>query len=34
MKTIEIHAGEGGADANLFAIDLANIYSRYLTSIG
>jgi len=34
MKIIEIHAGEGGADAGLFAAELADIYSSHLTAIG
>ena len=34
MKTIEIHPGEGGQDANLFAVQLAAIYSRHLNTAG
>jgi len=31
---IEIHAGEGGQDASIFAAELADIYSRQLTAGG
>lgn len=34
MKIIEIHAGEGGRDAALFASEIASIYSRQLTAAG
>ena len=34
MKTLEIHAGEGGQDAAIFAAQLANIYSRQLAAAG
>ena len=34
MKRIEIHAGEGGQDALIFANELASIYSRQLTAVG
>ena len=31
---IEIHAGEGGQDAAIFASELADIYSRQLSAAG
>ena len=34
MKILEIHAGEGGQDAAIFAAQLANIYSRQLAAAG
>lgn len=35
MKTIvEIHAGEGGRDSELFVVDLAQAYVRLFTKFG
>lgn len=34
MMIIEIHPGEGGQDAAIFASQLAAIYSRQLTAAG
>lgn len=31
---IEIHPGEGGQDAAIFASELADIYSRQLAAVG
>ncbi len=34
IMIIEIHAGEGGQDAAIFATELADIYSRQLSAAG
>lgn len=31
---IEIRPGEGGTDAKLFMVDLANVYTKYLSAKG
>jgi len=33
-RIIEIRAGEGGDDAKLFTVDLAQAYLKFLTRVG